>query len=263
MPEEPKSILASIEGSYQFYTFLFTTFVIFMGTGSWLGQRIWHRYETERRRAAKQPVASFALSDGDKSFSHTSLFQGGLFGVFQLGVLLLYVVFMVGWTRGSRITEDYALDPSATLKSVAVLMGYPILMLALLVIAFLVVVRRTLSLGLPYPGFAGIALAVAIGVVPFFWIRNGWGILALQAFSLTMLCFHFSYVYGMILGVRAANPTLSSRVSVEVVHGNGLADAWLYEWTDSDYRLVTPDGSNHIIPATNVKEIREIKSVGS
>jgi hypothetical protein len=45
-------------------------------------------------------------------------------------------------------------------------------------------------------------------------------------------------------------------VSLEVVQGTSFDEAWLYERTDSDYRLVTRSGSNHIIPAANVKEIR-------
>ena len=58
-------------------------------------------------------------------------------------------------------------------------------------------------------------------------------------------------------GRVAANPAVNyPLVTLDVHQGKNLDEAWLYEKTDSDYRLVTKTGSNHIIPATNVKEIK-------
>jgi hypothetical protein len=41
----------------------------------------------------------------------------------------------------------------------------------------------------------------------------------------------------------------------------GFDEAWLYERTDSDYRIVTKSGSNHIIPASNVKQIEGLAEI--
>jgi hypothetical protein len=58
-------------------------------------------------------------------------------------------------------------------------------------------------------------------------------------------------------GLKSADPEQTHPlVRLEVVEGTSLDQAWLYERTDSDYRLVTKCGSNYIIPAANVKEIR-------
>jgi len=58
-------------------------------------------------------------------------------------------------------------------------------------------------------------------------------------------------------GFKAADPESTyPLVSVKVIEGTDFEEAWLYERTDSDYRIVTKSGSNHIIPASSVKEIK-------
>jgi hypothetical protein len=51
------------------------------------------------------------------------------------------------------------------------------------------------------------------------------------------------------------------QLAVEVIQGTGFDEAWLYERTDSDYRIVTKSGSNHIIPASNVKQIKGLAEI--
>jgi hypothetical protein len=43
-------ILEDIEKNYQFYFFLFSTFVIFMGAIRLFGKRSWHDWEKLRRK---------------------------------------------------------------------------------------------------------------------------------------------------------------------------------------------------------------------
>ena len=60
-------------------------------------------------------------------------------------------------------------------------------------------------------------------------------------------------------GLKAADPEQNyPLVSLEVIQGTNFDQAWLYERTDSDYRLVTKCGSNHIIAAANVKNIKAL-----
>ena len=75
--------------------------------------------------------------------------------------------------------------------------------------------------------------------------------------AMVILSWGRSYALGMSVGLKAANPEQTyPLVSLEVIQGTSFDQAWLYERTDSHYRLVTRSGSNHIIPAANVKAIR-------
>ena len=75
--------------------------------------------------------------------------------------------------------------------------------------------------------------------------------------AMVILSWGRSYALGMSVGLKAANPEQTyPLVSLEVIQGTSFDQAWLYERTDSHYRLVTSSGSNHIIPAANVKAIR-------
>ena len=63
-----------------------------------------------------------------------------------------------------------------------------------------------------------------------------------------VLSFGFSYKSGKSEGLHSADPALNyPLVTLEMRDGDELDRTWLYEWTDSDYRLVTEDGANHII----------------
>jgi len=86
--------------------------------------------------------------------------------------------------------------------------------------------------------------------------KNEASLLTIQASSVFLFCAIFSYLAGVAQGAMAADPAVSfPLVRVEVVHGNDLAKAWLYETTPTDYRVLSEDGLNHIVPATNVKAI--------
>jgi hypothetical protein len=98
--------------------------------------------------------------------------------------------------------------------------------------------------------FAPTLAAVSLELEP-------WDIVAIQTSILVILFLCVSYVMGMMEGLRIADPAPNyPLVILETREGVILDRAWLYERTDSDYRLVTESGSNYIVPATNVKEIR-------
>ena len=79
---------------------------------------------------------------------------------------------------------------------------------------------------------------------------------ALYTAIIIVLSFGLSYTIGMSEGLRSADPALNyPLVTLEMRDGGRLERAWLYERTDSDYRLVTENGTNHVVPAANVKEI--------
>jgi hypothetical protein len=83
--------------------------------------------------------------------------------------------------------------------------------------------------------------------------------LPVQIIVTVIVCLCYSYVYGVSEGLKAADPeTTYPLVSIEVIQGTDFDEAWLYEQTDSDYRIVTKSGSNHIIPASNVKQIKRL-----
>jgi len=45
-------------------------------------------------------------------------------------------------------------------------------------------------------------------------------------------------------GLKAADPASNyPLVSIELIQGTGFDEAWLYERTDSDYRIVTKSSS--------------------
>ncbi len=84
-------------------------------------------------------------------------------------------------------------------------------------------------------------------------------VVAAQSLAVAILSLCMSYFIGMSDGIRAADPESNyPLVSVELNQGTGFDQVWLYERTDSDYRLVTKNGINHIIPTFNVKKIRKI-----
>jgi hypothetical protein len=80
MPPQLHSVIELIEKSYQFYAFLFTTFVICMGIARWLGKWIWYEAEKLRRKKLRIPVASLIYARSEQSFTYWSLAQGGLVG---------------------------------------------------------------------------------------------------------------------------------------------------------------------------------------
>jgi hypothetical protein len=85
--------IEDVKKNYQFYGFLFSMFVIFMGLTRWLGKRLWYQETISRRKKLDLPVASLFSSDSS-SFSYSSLFQGGLIGVALVAWYFMSVLFV-------------------------------------------------------------------------------------------------------------------------------------------------------------------------
>ena len=85
--------IEDVKKNYQFYVFLFSMFVIFMGLTRWLGKRLWYQKTISRRKKLDFPVASLFSSDSS-SFSYSSLFQGGLIGVALVAWYFMSVLFV-------------------------------------------------------------------------------------------------------------------------------------------------------------------------
>jgi hypothetical protein len=87
--------------------------------------------------------------------------------------------------------------------------------------------------------------------------ENNVAAFSIQIILTVIVSLCYSYSRGVSEGLKAADPESTYPfVSVKVIEGTDFEEAWLYERTDSDYRIVTKSGSNHIIPASNVKEIK-------
>jgi hypothetical protein len=237
-----------IEKNYQFYLFLFSLFVVCMGLFRWLGRRTWLQWEKSRREEAGLPVALLMSQDGgaEQSWTYSALYQGGLLGVSLVASNLVFVVFMM---IPQRSVED-------AVSALPILMGVPIFS-TVFGIFQIIRTERGLRFVKNSPGVIVIAVAslstwivgVTRDIEPLY-------IIAIDTLVIAVLSFCLSYALGMTEGLRIADPALNyPLVTVATRDGETLDRAWLYERTDSDYRLVTESGSNHIVPAANVKEI--------
>jgi len=261
MSAEAKSLMEVIEKSYQFYVYLFTVFVVFMGVARWYGKQVWRKREESRRDSSGLPVAAlYSGGSFESSFTYTSLFQGGLTGVYIAVMQLMYVVFMLAYFRGIQVfTNSNAAHPVDIWGVVSILMFFPVFMLGYFTLIPIISFRSRISVrncifpvGIVLVGMAG---AVAATVL----ITDKSIVVAAQFLAVAILSLCASYFIGMSDGIRSADPESNyPLVSVELNQGTGFDRAWLYERTDSDYRLVTKDGTNHIIPTFNVKRIRKI-----
>jgi hypothetical protein len=263
MPEL-HSLIELIEKSYQFYVFLFTTFVICMGIARWLGKWIWYEGEKLRRKKLGVPVVSLISARSEQSFTYWSLAQGGLVGA---AVVFYFFVF--------HIVFDFVFK--GKIEGPEHFMNFPVGFLAFSVILYPILLREQKWYGqdrlIKSRGLITIAILCYVGYLatPVVFILGEWlpyesfkeleaspEILAVRALIAVILSLCLSYMLGMIDGLKAADPDANYPVvNVEVLQGSNFDQVWLYERTDSDYRVLTKSGSNHIIPATNVKEIKE------
>ncbi len=245
------SWIEDVKKNYQFYVFLFSLFVILMGLTRWLGKWLWYQEQISRRKKLKLPVPSL-LTSAPSSFSYSSLFQGGLVG---LAIVSWYFAF---------VFASPAADEDA-LTALPLAMFLPIVTLAITSIQILlgtILSRQYFGtlINSPILIMSSIVL-IGIGVITFliesaFLREEKFGALV-QIIITVIVSLCYSYVYGVSEGLKAADPeTTYPLVSVEVIQGTDFDEAWLYERTDSDYRIVTKSGSNHIIPASNVKQIK-------
>jgi hypothetical protein len=98
----------------------------------------------------------------------------------------------------------------------------------------------------------GLAIPLKFVILP---VENNVALLV-QIILTVIVSLCYSYSCGVSEGFKTADPESTyPLVSVKVIEGTDFEEAWLYERTDSDYRIVTKSGSNHIIPASSVKEI--------
>ena len=258
MSAEAKSLMEVIEKSYQFYVYVFTIFVVCMGVARWYGKQVWRKREESRRESCGLPVAALhSGGNSEQSFTYTSLFQGGLIGVYIAVAQLTWVVLMLAWENGlSVFTAAQRVD---IWGGVSILMFFPILMIAFVPLNTIFSFRNCISARhCIFP--LGIVLGCVAGAVAATVLITDKGmVVAAQSLAVAILSLCMSYFIGMSDGIRAADPESNyPLVSVELNQGTGFDQVWLYERTDSDYRLVTKNGINHIILTFNVKKIRKI-----
>jgi hypothetical protein len=246
--------IEDVEQNYQFFVFLFSTVVICMGLTRWLGKRLWYQEQISRRKELKLPVASLFSSD-PSAFSYASLFQGGLIGLAIVSWYSLFVVVSPG------ADED-------VLQRLPLAMFFPIVMLAFQSLQLFLgnaLSRQYFGTLINSPllimssiFFIGIVV-ISFLIESIFLLEEKPVALPVQIIITVIVCLCYSYAYGVSEGLKAADPeTTYPLVSIEVIQGTGFDEAWLYERTDSDYRIVTKSGSNHIIPASNVKQIKKL-----
>ncbi len=260
MPAWVQPSIDHLAKNYLFYVWVFSMFVICAGIARWYGKRQWYEREKVRRKELGLPIASLLSVGGssEQSFTYSSLFHGGLLGVRHVVGVLVYslVVSLVATqipTVGERIYDQ------KEILSVAYSgMSGPLVMLSQSIVS--PIVRHWSHNRLVRAGSTIVACAFWPAAYPVLSSLVGDELYAMTAvliLAMVVLSWGRSYTLGMSDGLKAADPEQTyPLVSLEVVQGTSLDQAWLYERTDSDYRLVTRSGSNHIIPAANVKEIK-------
>lgn len=260
---ETKTWMEVIEESYQFYTYLFTIFVVCMGATRWYGKQIWRDREAMRRAASNQPTASLFSIGGnsEQSFTYASLFRGGLAGLYSALVLLMYVVFMLIFAFGmAAYFEVPNFKTLAILPLVSILMFYPILMAAFVVGLRFFMLRKHNTFRHCGPVLAIVVISLLASAVAAEFVTDKGIVVAVQFASTAALALCMSFADGMNDGISAVDPDKSfPLVSLEIAHGGRLEPVWLYERTDSDYRVLTMEGENHIIPATSVRTISKTR----
>jgi len=249
--------------NYQLYASLFSLFLVGMGIARWFGTRKGLEQAKSWRRKAGLPVAS--LLSTKQAWTYWGLFQGGVIGF----LLMVNMLSSLPLTILSNLLEGQSYD----ITKIRFVMWAPIANVFFLNFALFGSARRRRWTGL-YPfrmvsiiaafviifvivGASLVAVSAVIYFVTSSRVVASVVVVAVEIVITIMLSASLSYIIGMNEGRVAANPAVNyPLVTLDVHQGKNLDEAWLYEKTDSDYRLVTKTGSNHIIPATNVKEIK-------
>jgi hypothetical protein len=251
-----KTYLDDVKKDYEFYLFLFSLLVLGMGTCRLYGRRTWLQWEKSRRKKAGLPVASLLSQDTAQSWRYSDLYQSGLWGVAMMGI---GAVFNPVWNAVSNAVLFRTLHESVVANVYNGIRST--IFSALLFIIFSIkqaggyqfIMRH--SPGLIIILIAGFVAPPAVAA----WLdwEPTWDLVAINASILVILFLCVSYALGMTEGLRIADPALNyPLVTLEARDGKTIDRAWLYERTDSDYRLVTESGSNHIVPSATVIEIR-------
>ncbi len=252
MLEEAKSAIEIIEKHHQFYIFLLSTYIISMGLLQGRSKYIWYEREEQRRKDQLLPVASLFSPSGRlaQPLTKESLFQGGLEGFFVVLFLLAMVAGQLVFLPGV---------PSLTIFSSMVLFIAPFLILLIMQQFSKLLAYGAITVRKSIPNAIAIILSIALvitGALPSFNMLDADHLIIIAFSSIVILSWFFTYMTGAVKGCEAANLARSyPLVTIERLRGEKIERAWLYERTDSDYRLVTTTGSNYIIPASNVKQI--------
>lgn len=255
MTTDSKTWMEVIEKSYQFYAYVFTLYVISMGLVRWYGQTSWRSREEKRRKDAGLPVAE-CFSNAEQGFTYTSLFQGGLVGVFIAGAQMTWVLFMLAFITG---LEPARTDTDVLWRLVSILMYFPVFMIAFF--AVMILITSWSRIGSRAFTFAVclIAACVAATIVADWKTTDKATLVLVQLFAVGVVSLYMSYLIGIASGLRRADPEANyPLVSVELHQGTGFDRVWLYERTDSDYRFLSATGTNYVIPAANVTKITKI-----
>jgi hypothetical protein len=257
MPAWLQPSIEHLVKNYLFYVWVFSMFVICAGIARWYGKRQWYEREKLRRKELGLPIASLLSLGGtsEQSFTYSSLFQGGLLGVQHVVGVLTYSL-LVSMVLPTIIGRTY--NQSELLSVAYSGMAGPLLVLSLSIVS--PIVRHWSHSRLVRAGSTIVVFAFWVAAYPVLssLVDNElYAMSAILILAMVILSWGRSYTLGMSDGLKAADPEQTyPLVSLEVVQGTSIDQAWLYERTDSDYRLVTRSGSNYIIPAANVKEIR-------
>jgi hypothetical protein len=247
-----KNFFDHIEKNYQFYIFLFSLLVISMGLCRLYGRLTWLQWEKSRRKEARLPVASLISQDPAQSWRYSDLYQSGLWGAGFTGFSIVSIAVWSILFRFPTLHESVLAIVYNGIRST---------IFSTLFLSYVLIKQvRGIQFMRHSPGLSVILVAgflAPIAVAAWLGFEPTWDIVAINALILVILFLCVSYVLGMTEGLRIADPALNyPLVTLEVRDGKTMDRAWLYERTDSDYRLVTETGSNHIVPAANVKEIR-------
>jgi hypothetical protein len=254
------SLLEHAEKNFQFFVFLFSTCVLCMGVANWVGRGEAYKHEKSRRKKLGLPVASL-FSRSEQAFTYTRLFNDGLIVVAVIAALLLYRMI------AAAISSAMDLEPDPhTLMNLL-----PLLFVMGVILKIITALRRddkitrsffviALSIGslscaaFYHPNLAEPGLKL---VEPFLSSTNR--AITIKGLSAAVLVLCLSYTIGTFRGIAAADPEINyPLVNVRVFRGDDFNGVWLYERTNSDYRILTKAGSNHIIPVSNVKEIKAL-----
>ena len=265
MPAD-SSLFAHVEKNYQFFVFMFSTLVLCMGVAHWAGK--WHGYnkETSRRKKLGLPVPSLFSQDGNsqQAFTYTALFNGGLVGIAIIVAVFLYRILGAAFFSAIGIGSDLSnlvfgatmLVMGVVVKGVANLLSDNRITRSFAVIA--------LSIGfLSFAGLSSPDLAEPVLKFVESFIPLETRTITIRAFCATVLALWLSYSIGFWRGNFAVDPEINyPLVDVRVLRGDDFTGVWLYEQTRSDYRVLTKAGLSHIIPLSNVKEIKALTMDG-
>jgi hypothetical protein len=204
-----------------------------------------------RRKELKLPVASLFSSDSS-SFTYSDLFQGGLIGLGIVSYQFAFVLVSPG------VSEDVLQRLPLTMFLPIVLLAQQSLQLFLMSIfsrQYLDTLTHSPVLIMSGAVLIGILVMSVLVEISLLSDENNVAF-SVQTILTVIVSLCYSYSYGVREGVKTADPELTyPLVSIEVLQGTNFENARLYERTDTDYRIVLKDGSNRIIPASNVKQI--------